>query len=280
MITISLLYGYNNSLGDIILQSFIHLKFFIFFYILDKFLTLKDIEKIIKFLFIFTIMGFLLNILVGNNFSILLNQQIRYRSSFLRIGGFQTSPNLLGLTLGLFYIYFLYTYKKELIKILILTFLFILMIFMTGSRSSLIIIPIGLIFYYFSLSIKYKIYTTPLIIVLFSTFIILIFSTDILERTMINISSLSSDVDNSGYIRGIMFYYGIELSLDHFPIGTGVATFGTILSQNSYVYEMLDLAKKSFFINDRGIYDSNIATILGELGFMGILIMFFIKKHY
>jgi len=273
MIIISVLYGYNSNIKDILLQSFIHLKFFIFFYIIDRYLTFRDLQKIINILLFITILGFILNFIGAESFSHFFHQEVKYRSSFLRLGGFQISPNLLGLTLGLFYIYFLDKNRDNIKKVLLLTIIFGAMIFLTGSRSALLAIVVGLFFYYFSLGFKYKIVAIPMVIILFISFIFFIVNTDIVSRTLANLSSIFNNVDKSGYIRGIMIYYGGKLSIDHFPIGTGVATFGTLLSQGSIIYSNLGLASKSFFINSSGIYDSNIATILGELGIVGIFII-------
>ena len=69
---------------------------------------------------------------------------------------------------------------------------------------------------------------------------------DMLDNTMRNIAALE-DIDESGYIRGIMIVHGFQLFYDNFPVGTGAATFGSVLSAGSHVYDTLGLADMSFF---------------------------------
>ena len=75
---------------------------------------------------------------------------------------------------------------------------------------------------------------------------------------------------------------------ERFPIGTGVATFGTKLSAGSKVYEDMEIGRTGVFENmSGGVFDSNFASIVGELGFVGLVLIFFLlwysyrlcKKH-
>ena len=58
-------------------------------------------------------------------------------------------------------------------------------------------------------------------------------------------------------------------------LGTGAATYGTVMSDNSAVYAEIGLQNSRYFVEKDGIYDSNFASLLGEFGFIG-LFMFFI----
>ncbi|MCK4440604.1 MAG: hypothetical protein KAU90_01270 [Sulfurovaceae bacterium] len=78
--------------------------------------------------------------------------------------------------------------------------------------------------------------------------------------------------DSEKYIRGIMIYYSIVLSIEYFPIGTGAASYGSVMSKGSQVYINLDIDKLRFFRDMSGVYDCNIATILGEFGIVGIIL--------
>ncbi len=278
MITVSIISS-NSSTQYIVIQSLVHLKFFIFYYIIDKYLNLKEIKSILYFLFIFTLLGVTVHILIQENLNHFFLQKVDYRSGLLRIGGFQGSPNLLGLTLGLFYLFFILNKKISFSIMIFATMIFTVLIFITGSRSGLIPILIGIIFYYLSLNTKYKIYMLPIISFLLITFLYMVFSTDILNKTINNISTLNNNVVDSGYIRGIMIYYGFSLFLDNFPFGTGAATFGSVLSEGSIIYNQLGLSNRSFFINMSGVYDSNIASIAGEFGFIGFIIFFILLKY-
>jgi hypothetical protein len=274
MILISVLMN-SSSMKNIVLQSFIHMKFFIFYFVVDKYLKYSDLKKIGWFLLVFTFFGLFLNILLQEVFNNILSQRVEYRSGFLRIGGFQQNANLLGLILGLFYLFFLLCGNITKKYIFLITIIFSLLIFITGSRSSLVIIFIGIGYYYLYSSVKTKIYMVPAFIILFVGLIGILSYSDMLDRTMSNILTLEN-AGESGYIRGIMLAYGFQLFIHYFPIGTGAATFGSVLSEGSYIYNVLGLSDKSFFLSMSGIYDSNLATIGGEFGFIGVLIYSFL----
>ncbi len=274
MILISLLMN-SSSIQNIVLQSFIHMKFFIFYFIVDKYLKYSDLKKIGWFLFVFTAAGFLMNVLMQETFSNIMDQRLMYRDGFLRIIGFQGNPNQLGLTIGLFYLFYLWRRRISLREMLLITLIFSVLIFLTGSRSSLFIIFIGLSYYYLFESVKTKIYLVPVFIFSLVGLLSVLGDSDMLDNTVRNITALEN-VDESGYIRGIMIVYGFQLFYDNFPIGTGAATFGSVLSVGSHVYDALGLADMSFFLEMRGVYDSNLATIGAEFGFVGILIYSFL----
>jgi hypothetical protein len=274
MILISVLMN-SSSMKNIVLQSFIHMKFFIFYFVVDKYLKYGDLRKIGWFLFVFTIFGLFLNILLQETFNNILSQSVDYRSGFLRVGGFQQNANLLGLILGLFYLFLLLCGNITKKNMLLITIIFSLLIFVTGSRSSFVIIVIGISYYYLFGSVKSKIYMVPAYIILLVGLFGILGYSDMLDRTMSNILTLEN-AGESGYIRGIMLVSGFQLFCDYFPIGTGAATFGSVLSEGSYIYYVLGLSDKSFFLNMSGIYDSNLATIGGEFGFIGIFIYSFL----
>lgn len=81
------------------------------------------------------------------------------------------------------------------------------------------------------------------------------------------------NIETSKYIRFIMLYHSFILSIDFFPFGTGAGTYGTVLSNGSWVYSYLGLSHLEFFRDFWGIYDSNIAGLIGEYG---LIFSFFI----
>lgn len=276
MIAISI-YEHNSSIQNIIIQSLIHIKLFIFYFILYKYLKINDLKKIFYFLLLITLIGIVLNFSLQENFNNFTGQAIDYRNGFLRIGGLQVSSNLLGLTLGLFYLYFLFYRQHKIKNMLLIVIVFGSLIYFTGARTPLMIIIIGIFYYYLYQDMKYKIYLLPILIIISIIFTLVLFYSDIMDRTLNNFSSLE-DATSSSYIRGIMIYSGFQLLMEHFPIGTGAATFGSTLSEGSKIYDVLSLTNRSFFIEMRGIYDSNIATIMGEFGFIGLILYGYVLK--
>jgi len=144
----------------------------------------------------------------------------------------------------------------------------LLIILLTDSRSALIGILLFFIAYYWKFILRHtRIFLSFVVVLLVSLTLFLTFS-NTLETILINLQgSFSLD---SYYIRGIIINMAIQITYLHFPIGTGAATFGTVLSDGSPVYEYFGVAKRYFFVEKKGIYDSSVASIVGEYGFIGI----------
>ena len=267
--------GFQSSMEKIVVQSVIHWKFFVFLMALDLVQLAdpggKSIRKLFVFVMVVSIAGFLLNLLLQERFLDFFNVPPAYRAGILRIEGFQLKPNDLGIHLGIAFIYyFVFRFSGNLANIVFFTALFFLLILITGSRAALAAIPITLLVY-FVYTRQWKVLGAMLLMTLLGLVVFSGFVQDMLQRTIKNVSELS-DIENSLYIRGIMVYYGFVLLLRYFPIGTGAATFGSVESGGSPVYEDLGLSDMRFFEQMEGIYDSNLATISGEFGAMGLLL--------
>ncbi len=267
--------GFQSSMEKIVVQSVIHWKFFVFLMALDLVQLAdpggKSIRKLFVFVMAVSIAGFLLNLFLQERFLDFFNVPPAYRAGILRIEGFQLKPNDLGIHLGIAFIYyFVFRFSGNLPNIVFFTALFFLLILITGSRAALAAIPITLLVY-FVYTRQWKVLGAMLLMALLGLVVFSGFVQDMLQRTIKNVSELS-DIENSLYIRGIMIYYGFVLLLRYFPIGTGAATFGSVESGGSPVYEDLGLSDMRFFEQMEGVYDSNLATISGEFGAMGLLL--------
>ena len=267
--------GFQSSMERVVVQSIIHWKFFVFLMALDLVQVTdpsgKSIRKLFMAVMALSIAGFLLNLLLQEHFLDFFNVPPAYRAGILRIEGFQLKPNDLGIHLGIIFIYyFVFRFSSNLANIVFFTASFFLLILITGSRAALAAIPITLLVY-FVYTRQWKVLGAMFLVVLLGLAVFSGFVQDMFQRTIKNISELS-DIENSLYIRGIMIYYGFVLLLRHFPIGTGAATFGSVESGGSPVYDDLGLADMRFFEQMEGVYDSNLATISGEFGAMGLLL--------
>tara|TARA_B100000963_G_scaffold96486_3_gene83300 strand:+ start:9186 stop:10388 length:1203 start_codon:yes stop_codon:yes gene_type:complete len=257
-----------------VFQIFIHLKFFLFFIFIRIFF--KRDNYILKYTFYFiiflTLLGLFLNLIFKEEFNYFLDYDIRYRNGLLRMIGFQVSPNNLGLTFMLIYLYAIfYNNKKSFLFLHISTVLFIIVNLLIGIRTSLILIPI--VYFLFTKKLYsgfLKYFTYFSLAILFSFLIFSSQNTDIFKRTVNNI--IDTQNLNSGYARGLIMLNALKLSVTNFPIGSGSATYGTMLSKESPIYKQLN-------INANGnlpIYDSNFSSILGEFGFLGILLFIYL----
>lgn len=265
----------NLLATNAIIQSFINFKLFLYyiiFYSLSKITAFKNNEAFqntLKLSLLVSILGYIINILHP---SLFIYSDAAWHLERNRIAGFQFKPNDLALFLGLACLYAIYMKTSAIRKTLNISILTIL-IFFSASRTALIFPASVMLITIFRRGNSHYAFSLALL----STLIIALFSNELLSsfiftETVKNLREFSS-IDSSQYIRGIMIYLGTKLSLNYFPIGTGAGNFGTVMSTNSPVYIELGVANSYFFANSIGIYDSNIASILGEYGILGLVLI-------
>ncbi len=267
--------GINFYLINVILQNIIHLKFFILVF---AFVWLfKEYPNTLKKCFLailwITTIGVIINLIFQERFNNWVGFELVYRNDFLRLAGFQVQPNNIGITLGVFYLYYLLYDGKKLtyLKYGIVTIIFIALVFLTGSRTPLLLLPITFSIFtkqHFGFILRSFVISLFLLITVFS--VILLKDTELYEKTKTNIAQTIS-VDESNYTRGLLLYYSTVIARNNFPIGAGAGSFGTKFSEGSKVYQKYGLTNRHF-TEMQGVYESNFASILGEFGLMGIII--------
>lgn len=280
-IIISLLFGYQNNIFKVFFQSFMHLKFFVYLIYISFYLDENKRIKLFlyfKYILIAAIFGFLLELFIGERLLNILNLPDEFKPSNRRseifYGGFINANSLSALLLAFYMLFFTKKIDANITKIVIASIFIVLFCVVLDSRTPIIILFLIFIFYFKKNIFKSK-FVLPFLFVGVVLFLYLYTKTDLIERTIQNIQM--SFNPKSSYIRGLMWYLSILLAIRHFPIGTGAASFGTTMSTNSKTYIELGVHKKYYFVNEIGIYDSNWSSILGEFGFIGlILIIIFI----
>lgn len=284
---ISLLFGLNRDVFDITVQSLINLKFFILILAFVAFFNPRShsLRYFFNLVLLIALLGFAFNLLLGPTFNAFFDLPVSVRSNqTLRYGGF-LNPNQMAFLMAL-YIGMVMNRTKwstgnlsriDWIKI----FASLVVIWLTDSRSAIIGVLFFFVGFYWEFILKKaKIFFSFLLILVVSVVSLLVFS-NIVQTLIINLEG-SFDLD-SYYIRGIIINMATQISWLYFPIGTGAASFGSLLSDGSPVYELFGVEERSFFVEKRGIYDSSIASILGEYGVIGVLffsLMFYRLKRF
>lgn len=264
----------SSSYFNIILQSVIHLKFFIFLIVFDKYVSLNQLNIFIKLTFIITLFGIILNFIFPNIFNVFSNPDFLIKPDISQIYGFQLSSNSLSLTIVLFFSYFLQKTKYSFFSSSIVFMVFLSFLIIIGSRTSILSLFIVYMIWINIKFIKNKFILNSIFLIMFFVISFVFSESEIIDRTVKNISMIQNS--DEGYIRGLMLISSLKLFISFFPFGSGAATFGSVLSENSQVYSDLGLSNKSFFLEMTGIFDSNWASLVGEFGLIGLIVFSFI----
>ncbi len=280
-IAISLLYGLNRSVIDIVVQSVITIKFFIFlitFVMLFK-NHVQEIKRFVFWILAFVALGLFLHLVLGTTFNSIYNVSTYARPN-LRYTGFFRHPNHLAYVGVIFIALTLDNIKKRNININLAGWLKILagigIIILSDSRTALLAIPILFTVFYWDYVYKnVTIFFSFIFIGMLSAFFVLLF-TNLPESIVENIEMSYSL--QSHYIRGLMLYMSFLLLIQYFPIGSGAGTFGSIFAHDSQVYKDFGVSHRYYFVEEWGIYDSNFASIIGEYGFIGIILFYILFR--
>ncbi|MAG65352.1 MAG: hypothetical protein CMK74_05705 [Pseudomonadales bacterium] len=272
-ITANLLIWNESRVTPSIIQSIINCKLYIlfalFFAIKEKYkISSSEFSKIFTICITISAIGFIANIVTPENF--IFSEEV-WHIERNRIVGFQYKPNDLGLALALFFFLLLFSGQRKASNFILIGIVAVAC-YLTGSRTSLAVMAIA-IACYISIKSKHK----PIIIATLVLAIPFIVSNEaflnsfLVKETLSNTKEIQN-INQSQYIRAIVIFYGIQLSLAYFPLGVGAGNYGGVASEGSPAYDSLGLSNSQFFSELSGVYDSNLASILGEYGIIGVLI--------
>ncbi|WDE03934.1 hypothetical protein SG34_021565 [Thalassomonas viridans] len=264
----------SRGLTAVLLQVFIHLKYMLFFAFFWALFGPKYSLRFAYFILAVTVLFLLINILTGSWFNTLLDTPINLRSGGARPIGIQADTGSLGTTFALLGCLFICGLKSvsRSNKVVLLIIASVL-ILVASTRTGLILLPLIVLWW---LRDSFKSFVIAIILVVCAALAMKSsnYMDEIIEITIDNVESTVDDPVASSYIRGIMIFFSFELANDRFPLGTGAATYGTVMSDNSDVYAEIGLQNSRYFVDKEGIYDSNFASLLGEFGYFGVLLYF------
>lgn len=258
-------------------QSIINFKlliYFTMFYCAAKAYPKSDIfTKTLAMCLAISLLGYTLNLLWPDFF--LFSEEI-WHLERNRISGFQFKPNDLAILLGLSLLFLMLTETKIKGKFIFSIFLLSL-IAGSSSRTALIFSVVAICMHMALQKQRIAIAASAYIgAILFLIFFETIEKSFFVSETLSNLTQFSA-IDQTQYIRAIMIYYGSSIAF-YYPAGVGAGNYGSVMSENSPIYEILGLSNMYFFRNMVGIYDSNFAAILGEYGALGLIAFFIITK--
>jgi hypothetical protein len=262
----------SRGLLNVLLQIFIHLKYLLFITFCWGALGPNNCIRLVKVILFITVIFLLANILTGELFNNLFDSKVNLRAGGTRPIGIQADTASLGTTFALFGC-ILVSGLKSVSKNtrLAILLIFTVFIFIASTRTALALLPL-IVLWWLRDSIKSFIIA---IFLLLSSIVFVQTSSymdEIIDITVENIEWTLDDPVESSYIRGIMIFFAFDLATDRFPLGTGAATYGTVMSDDSPIYAEIGLQNSRYFIDKSGIYDSNFASLLGEFGYIGLLL--------
>jgi hypothetical protein len=280
-IVVSQIFGVSGNILTISFQTLISIKFFIILLAVVELFkeNFKELNKFFLIMVGFAILGLLIHVFLGKSFNQIVGVSVFARPN-IRYVGFFTHPNHLAYLMVLYVGYILNNKYKVSQRLNLLDLIKIIssftVIILTDSRTAMLAISILLLAFYWQVIRKnYRLILSGFLLV-FLGLLYTIFYTSLFDSIIDNIND-TLDI-NSHYIRGNMIYLSGLIVMDYFPIGTGAATFGSVLSDDA-VYELYGQANRYYFANEIGIYDSNLASIIGEYGFIGILFFIGMFKY-
>ncbi|WP_022946020.1 hypothetical protein [Pseudoalteromonas ruthenica] len=264
----------HRGISRVSIQILIHLKFLIFLGFVNAYMPKSIALSLVGVFLTATIAFMLFELAYPTTMYQVFGEVIKSRQGVIRPIGIQGHTANLGASIAFLGAFYICLIKKEkaILKAGVAVTFFIL-VFFTSARTAFILFPI-ILFWMLRGSVKnifiVGVVSLSLIFVVSSSQV----ATKIINITQKNIANTVEDPVESGYIRGIMVYFSFEIANERFPLGTGAATFGTVMSDESAVYVDLGVDKSQFFIEKEGIYDSNFASLLGEFGYLGVFVYF------
>ena len=245
---------YQNSTGAIIIDMFSWLKFFGTFALLYEIININKIEKYFKLMDklakFFVILGYIIYvlILIGKIFA-----GSRYGIQVFYLGG---HPSFACAFYATIISFLMHDHKKNIIWI-ILAMILELLTLRSKAFGFCFLVVLLVIFLRKKISFN-KIFIAMLGVVFF-----------VWER----ISYYFLDVTAS---RAVALITSFKIFKNFFPIGSGFATYGTVMSGTFYskAYYIYGLSNRWGFstVNSSFIGDGGLATIIGQFGFIGCLI--------
>lgn len=278
LLLVSLFFGRSNSPGGQIVQVLIHLKFFLLYVLLRPLLQspreLDRLERVFIVVGAISLFGLMLSFFMPELFQSTIGGAGTSRFGLVRATGFQVKPNDVALFLSPLLIMLVAraAILRSGMQLMLLLAVSSVIFLANTSRVAALAIPVSALLILLVGRLP-KLANTVLVL-LFLTCLPLLFLSqfvqEVVDYTLHDLAQFTR-IEQTEYIRVIMIYYSFLLAADYFPIGSGAATYGSTMSESSPVYADLGLYGLSSVDRFIGVFDSNMATLLGEFGIIGIV---------
>lgn len=279
---LSFVLGYSNNAANVVLQAFLHIKLFIFFYLAREWISVSIIKKTFVYMVVLSLLGAFLNIVFPEIFTVAgdrtdyvaLTQYFGFNLEAAR--GFQLNENKLSRVFLLGSIFFIF-FSAANTKIRHASIaLCVFGLIMTGSKVALGLIILILIGGQLN-SIKRNVFFYLIALCIGIGGIYLFYQ----GLGMLRIEKIGQALtgDSAPIFRVTLMVEGLKLLIENFPFGTGLSTFGTPFAVNEQIYNTTAIAETFFYNRGSALLDNNWASIAGELGVIGIASILYLYRR-
>ena len=277
IIVLSYFSPYYSGLTKTVVQSVMYGKFMIMFLTLHYMVSEKVFYDFMRFMFFFTLLGFFINVIVGEIFFDFIGSRVFERNGIYRYVGFQGSANVFSLASCVLIFYSLCN-DRGITKVLSNVVL-VACVFASGSHTGIVLLLLVYFLYAVIYTRIFKFYALPILLLL----VAMLPFTGVFDKISV-ISDRYADGNDSGYSRTVVIFNALKIAIDNYPYGGGAASYATPLSRDSDIYRDYGMDKVTvikWFLSgsekNSGIYDTSFGMLIGELGFIGAALFLMIN---
>ena len=272
-----LISAYQINMLEVFLSALIMFKFFAVLFTIEH--VIKNKTRVLAFAFvalILSILGLAVNIAIPTVYNNFFDIREFDRGGMTRYAGAFLNPNLSGIVLvGSTMICTELIRCLHKYRIFILVLLILIASFIFASRTTQIFIIFLMILPYLTRRDKYM-RVIPVIFILFCFSIFTFYFSPTSQTTIANINMLNQSHDAN--VRVLIILSGINLAIENFPFGAGFGTFASKADVGMKLFRDLGIDQHYAIKSQRGLHDSSVAVILGQIGAIGLLMYLYVIK--
>lgn len=252
---------YSMGIRTSVLAVLIYIKIFYLIYAFRN-ANITDLEKPLAALTVIHLAGMLASFLSPEIF--LQFKPQAFDNRWERLSGFQMNANYSAFLSAVLALYYTFTKKKPALALLLVT-----TIILTDSRTGFLMFVIPALY----LSLVRGQRSLALNVVAISIVSMAAYNLGA-ERLLGTVQVAQNAFAGYGqYPRVAMLLGGFQLAFDNFPVSAGGGAFASSLSLNPGAYWAAGVGYMLHEDLVSGIFDSGIGEILGQFGFLGLLLI-------
>lgn len=268
---------YKVTVVDVYLGAFLIFKFFAILFIVSHLFQNKKFALIFAYVaLVISLLGLAINLAIPSVYNNFFELREIYRDGSLRYAGAFLNPNLSGIVLsGSAAICANLSRNLYKYRLVILIFMLLIASFIFVSRTTQIFIMFLIILPYIASRNKLRNYV-PILVALMCFLLFSFYLAPSSQTTTSNLNMLNQSQEAN--VRVLILTSGIRLAIENFPYGAGFGTFASKADVGMKLFQDLGIDQHYAIKQQRGLHDSSVAVILGQLGVIGLVMYLYIVK--